>query len=74
MLHKVRMLNTQRGVHDGGIHPTSFLEGQEYDIGDGLLESFVELGAVELVDGEKSLGHAPANKMRKSAPENKSRA
>ena len=72
-MNKVRMIKTQRGVHDGEIHPVSFIEGQEYEIGDALLDSFVELGAVELVE-EKSHADAPANKSFKSAPEKTSPA
>ena len=74
-MNKVRMLKTQKGVPDGEIQPVSFMEGQEYEIGDGLLHSFIDLGIVELADetGEKSQGDAPANKARKAAPENMSR-
>lgn len=72
MQHKVRMLKTQRGVRQGSIHPATFIEGEEHEIDAALLESFIELGAVELVE-EKSRGHAPANKMRAAAPENKSK-
>lgn len=71
-MNKVRMLTTLRGVHDGELHPVSFIEGREYEIGDGLLQSFIDLGAVELVE-EKSLGDAPENKAFMGAPENKSR-
>ena len=73
MLQKVTMLTTQKGVHDGEIHPATFIEGEEYEIGPDLLQSFIELGVIDLAD-EKSLGGAPANKMKKAAPENKSRA
>ena len=72
MIHKVTMLKTQRGVRDGAIHPDTFVEGEEYEIDDALLDSFIELGVVELA-GEKSKGNAPANKMKAAAPENKSR-
>ncbi len=82
-MHKVRMLTTQKGVHDGEIYPATFLEGEEYEIGDELMQSFIDLGAVDLADGdkagegskpgEKSHGNAPANKAIKAAPENKSR-
>lgn len=74
-LQKIRMVATQRGVHDGEIHPATFIEGEEYEIGPELLNSFIELGVVELADQaeEKSHSHAPANKMKKAAPENKSR-
>ncbi len=70
MLHKVKILKTQRGVRAGAIHPDTFIEGREYEIDDALLESFIELGVVELT-GEKSRGNAPANKMKAHAPENK---
>jgi hypothetical protein len=74
-MNKIRMLITQRGVHDGAIHPVTFVEGEEYEIGGDLLQSFIDLGAVELVEdrGEKSQGDSPANTARKAAPENKSR-
>lgn len=72
MKQKIRMLNTQRGVDDGEIHSSAFLEGEEYDIGPELLQSFIDLGVVELA-GEKSLGQAPQNKAHKAAPQNKSR-
>jgi len=48
--HKVRMLSTQKGVHDGELHPVPFYEGEEYEIGSDLLQAFVNCGAVELVD------------------------
>ncbi len=75
MMHRVRMLRTQPGVHDGEIHPVTFVEGEDYEIGPDLLESFIELGVVDLAAdaGAKSQGHAPSNKMNKAAPENKSR-
>ena len=78
MLNRVKMLKTQMGVPDGGIYPSAFVEGHEYEIGDHLLQSFIDLGAVELAGdgdkaGEKSLSDAPANKMKKAAPENKAR-
>lgn len=78
MLNKVKMLKTQMGVPDGDIYPTAFVEGREYEIGPELLQSFIDLGAVELAGdgdkaGEKSLGDAPANKAKKAAPENKAR-
>ena len=69
MKQTVKMLKTQPGVDDGEIRPTVFMEGVEYEIGPQLLDSFIELGAVEL----KSEGDAPANKMKKHAPENKAR-
>ena len=72
MKQKIRMLTTQRGVDDGEIHSSAFFEGEEYEIGPELLESFIELGAVELA-GEKAITHAPANKAHKAAPQNKSR-
>ena len=72
MQHRVKMLQTQRGVRDGEIHPSTFIEGQEYEIDQPLLDSFIELGVVEMA-GQKSQGHAPANKMKTAAPENKSK-
>jgi hypothetical protein len=78
MKHKIRMLSTQMGVHDGELHPVPFVEGQEYEIGDDLFSAFINCGAVELVLDEKpqekkSEGDAPSNKMRRNAPENKSK-
>ncbi len=72
MKQKIRMLTTQRGVDDGEIHSSAFFEGNEYEIGPDLLQSFIDLGAVELAEA-KSLGHAPHNKAYKAAPQNKSR-
>ena len=74
MLQKVRMLKTQRGVHDGDLHPSTFIEGEEYQIGPNLMESFIDLGIVDLpADGEKSQGNAPHNKAKTAAPSNKSK-
>ena len=80
MLHRVKMLKTQMAVPDDAVYPVPFREGEEYDVGPNLLESFIDLGVVEIApDGEpapadeKSRTHAPANKMKKAAPENKAR-
>lgn len=73
-MQKYRMLKTIKGVHDGKLHPTTFNEGEEHDIGDNLAGQFIELGAVELVleeGDEKAKGDAPSNKMKKPAIENK---
>ncbi len=72
MLQKVRMLKTQIAVNDGDIRPVPFIEGGEYDVGTELLQSFIEMGAVELVE-EKSHADTPSNKMHKAAPQNKAR-
>jgi hypothetical protein len=50
--HKVKMLSTQMGVHDGELHPVAFVEGAEHEIGPDLLQGFISLGAVELLDQE----------------------
>ena len=47
MKYNVRMLKSQLGVDDGHIHPSNFVEGEEYHIGKHLYESFVELGIVQ---------------------------
>lgn len=79
MKQKVKMLKTQHGVHDGDIHPVAFIEGEEYEIGPNLLESFIDLGAVDMaheVEGAaeaKSQGNAPHNKAKAAAPANKSK-
>ena len=65
MMHRVRMLITEKGVPDGKIYPSAFFEGEEYEVGDELLQSFIQIGAVELVEGAKSPGGAPANKLKK---------
>lgn len=48
MKHSVRMLSTQLGCDDGVIYPTTYHQGETYQIGDALLNDFVSLGAVEL--------------------------
>lgn len=86
MNQKYRMLKTVKGVHDGHLHPTTFNEGEVHPIGENLAGQFIELGVVDLADedgdagaegeadGEaKSKGGAPSNKMKKAAPENKSK-
>jgi hypothetical protein len=50
--HKIRMLSTQKGVHDGELHPVAFHEGEEYEIGPDLLQAFINCGAVELVEDD----------------------
>ncbi|MFO0906788.1 MAG: hypothetical protein U0835_00210 [Isosphaeraceae bacterium] len=72
MKQKVRMLKTQHGVHDGEIHPVAFVEGEEYEIGPNLLESFIDHGVVDM-PGEKSQGDAPHNKAKAAAPSNKAK-
>jgi hypothetical protein len=52
MKYKIRMLKNQPGVDDGHMHPKHFAEGEEHEIGEELYKSFVELGVVELVEGD----------------------
>ena len=66
------MLKTQPGVDDGDIHPRAYIEGEEYEIGPNLLDSFIELGAVEMA-GEKSQAMPRHNKAKAAAPANKAR-
>lgn len=81
MKHKVRMLTSQKGVHDGELHPVHFEEGTEHEIGPDLLQGFISLGAVEMVedDEDDSENAEPADqvdtgeKSLDGAPENKMR-
>jgi hypothetical protein len=81
MKHKVRMLTSQKGVHDGELHPVHFEEGTEHEIGPDLLQGFISLGAVELVeDGqddtegtESTDAEGNGEKSLDGAPENKMR-
>ena len=47
MKHTVTMLSTQPGCDEGVIYPTTYQQGEQYEIGDELLRCFVSLGAVE---------------------------
>lgn len=71
---KVKMLMSVQGYNDvDGINDTvltSYVEGQEYEIGNALLECFVSMGAVEIVEG-KAVEPEQENKAKKAAPENK---
>src|SRR5690349_15440960 len=51
MKNQVKMLKTLNGVDDGQLHPSTFYEGHEYAIGQGLLNDFISLGGVELIGG-----------------------
>lgn len=48
-MQKVKMLKEVLGSHDG-IKVEKFLEGSEYEVSDSLLNDFISLGAVEMVE------------------------
>jgi hypothetical protein len=69
-MNKVKMIKSTYGVNDGQVYPTLFVEGEEYEIGARLLECFIEMGAIEML--ELKAYAADENKAIKAAPENKS--
>lgn len=50
-MQKVKMLKEVLGSHDG-IKVEKFLEGSEYEVSDGLLNDFISMGAVEMVESK----------------------
>jgi hypothetical protein len=56
---RVKMIKSQIGSYDG-FTVVTFAEGQEYDVPDNLLASFIELGAVEIVENA-AVTEAPEN-------------
>lgn len=62
--HKVRMLKDCRAHNDvnGKIEPVAknYVKSQTYSIGDGLLKTFIEMGAIEL-DSESASPSANAD-------------
>lgn len=48
-MQKVKMLKEVLGSKDG-IHVEKFLEGSEHEVSDSLLNDFISLGAVEIVE------------------------
>lgn len=54
MKHKIKMLKSMPGVHDGEIYPVPFVEGEQYEIGPDLLQAFINCGAVTLTNHESA--------------------
>lgn len=50
----IEMLRDERGCDEGVIYPVMFQEGKQYEIGKGLYDGFVSIGACKLVDGKKA--------------------
>ena len=48
-MQKVKMLKEVLGSRDG-IKVEKFVEGSEYEVSDSLLNDFISMGAVELVE------------------------
>ena len=57
MTNTVTMLKTTPGVNDGDTYPTTYRKGESYEIGDSLLEAFVDMAVVTL--GGKPQAKAP---------------
>jgi hypothetical protein len=51
-MQKVKMLKEVLGSRDG-IKVEKFVEGSEHEISDGLLNDFISMGAVELVEAKE---------------------
>ncbi len=54
MRQTVKMLKTRPGVDDGDVYPKEYKEGETYEIGQSLLECFIQEGAVS-VEPESSM-------------------
>lgn len=50
-MYKVIMLETVFGSEDGKV-TNAYKEGEEYEVGEALYKSFVEMGAVKLADSK----------------------
>ncbi len=51
-MNKIKMLKTTNGVNDGEVYPRLYLEGETYEIGERLLECFIQMGVVEVQNDE----------------------
>jgi len=59
----VEMIETSRGVDDGKIHPDTFVQGEQYEMGQDLAEVFIKLKVAKAV--------GKSDKKKKEVEENK---